>query len=217
MSEVIVGLPFNFEHVETLTRMTSSILYTPSLIKLQSQLPPNFNAVLWYCIIAVSWKTNISSLLFHKTLLSVTFFISTYSFYSLISHIYKKKKQSEDALFNFLKTHFYFPISNSLGQTRFLPNSYDFPHISGMAEQPQQYARCNKCLLNVFIIIQATIAMMQNSNMVHLFGAIISILHRTLNHKLIKPEPHTRKNRVSQFFYFFFSPAMSPSRLFCNQ
>lgn len=106
-------------------------------------------------------------------------------------------------LFNFLKTYFYFSIRNSLGQTRFLPNSYDFSHISGMAEQPQQYARCNKCLLNVFIIIQATIDMVQNSNMVHLFGAIISILHRTLNHKLIKPEPHARKNRVSQFFFFF--------------
>lgn len=72
-----------------------------------------------------------------------------------------------------------------------------------MAEQPQQYARCNKCLLNVFIIIQATIDMVQNSNMVHLFGAIISILHRTLNHKLIKAEPHAR-NRGSQFFFFSF-------------
>lgn len=89
-----------------------------------------------------------------------------------------------------------------MGQTRFLP--HDFSHISGMAEQPQQYARCNKCLLNVFIIIQATIDMVQNSNMVHLFGAIISILHRTLNHKLIKAEPHARKNRGSQFFFFPF-------------
>lgn len=99
--------------------------------------------------------------------------ISTYSFLQPYLPYIKKNSSSEDVQFAlFFQENLFFSvlISNNSGQTRFLPNSRDFSYISGTAERPRHCACCNKCLLNVFIIIQATIDMVQNSNMVHLFA-----------------------------------------------